>query len=142
MNDYVRIAKTSGCGGFFMVDRERRKNKRQKVKTGITGLLTPEIPQIGKIIDISVDGLSFICRECDPPINGTFEMDILIMDKDLFFPNVPCIVVTKNVYDDVINFGTTTLKRCGVKFNSLKAKDRLQLNSLIISEGKNRNASL
>jgi hypothetical protein len=141
MNDNVRIVRTSGRGGFFMEDRERRKNKRQEVKTGITGLLTPEIPQIGKIIDISVDGLSFICRECDLPINGTVEMDILIMDKDLFFPNVPCIIVSKNVYDDVINFGPTTMKRCGVKFNSLKAKDRLQLNSLF-SEEKNRNASL
>lgn len=123
-----------------MVYGERRKNKRQKVKTGITGLLTPDIPQIGKIIDISVDGLSFICRECDLPVNSTVEMDILIMDKDLFFANVPCLIVSKNVYDDVINFGATRMHRCGVKFNPLKANERLQLNSLIVPEN-NRSAS-
>jgi len=124
-----------------MVNSERRKNKRQKIKTGIAGLLTPDIPQIGKIIDISVDGLSFICREFDLPINSLVELDILIMDKDLFFPNVPCIIVAKNVHADVINFGTTRMKRCGVKFNSLKANERLQLNSLLFHE-KNWNASL
>lgn len=124
-----------------MVNSERRKNKRLKVKTGIAGLLTPDIPQIGKIIDISVDGLSFICRECDLPINSPVEMDILIMDKDLFFANVPCVIVAKNVYDDMANFGSTHMKRCGVKFNSLKVTERLQLDSLFFRE-KNRDASM
>jgi len=117
-----------------MVNRERRKNKRKKVKTGIAGLLMPDIPQVGKIIDISVDGLSFVCREFDLPINSTVEMDILIMDEDLFFANVPCIIVAKDVYDDVINFGSARMKRCGVKFNPLKANERLQLNSQLFHE--------
>ncbi|MEW6288562.1 MAG: PilZ domain-containing protein [Thermodesulfobacteriota bacterium] len=124
-----------------MVNTERRKNKRLKVKTGIAGLLTPDILKIGKIIDISVDGLSFICRECDLPINSPVEMDILIMDKDLFFANVPCVIVAKNVYDDMVNFGSTRMKRCGVKFNSLKITERLQLDSRFSRE-QNRGASM
>jgi len=125
-----------------MVTSERRKNKRQQVKKGIAGLLTPDIPQVGKILDISADGLSFVCRECDLPINSPVEMDILIMDKDLFFPNVSCVIVAKSVYyDEVINCGPIRMKRCGVKFNPLKAHQRLKLNSLILPE-KNLNASL
>jgi hypothetical protein len=138
---HVRTAKATGYGGFSMVNSERRKNKRLKVKTGIAGLLTPDIPQIGKIVDISVDGLSFTCRECDLPINSPVEMDILIMDKDLFFANVPCVIVAKNVHDDMANFGSTRMKRCGVKFNSLKVTERLQLDSLFFRE-KNRDASI
>ncbi|MEW6519576.1 MAG: PilZ domain-containing protein [Thermodesulfobacteriota bacterium] len=118
-----------------MVQSERRKNNRLKVKKGITGLLTPDIPQVGKIIDISVDGLSFVCRECDLPVNSPVDMDILIMDKDLFFPNVSGIIVAKSVvYDEVINCGPMPMKRCGVKFKPLKANQRLKLNSLIFPD--------
>ncbi|MCK9297239.1 MAG: PilZ domain-containing protein [Desulfobulbaceae bacterium] len=117
-----------------MKTSERRKNKRQQVKKGIAGLLTPDIPQVGKILDISAGGLSFVCRECDLPINSPVEMDILIMDKDLFFPNVSCIIVAKSVYDEVNNCGPMAMKRCGVKFNPLKAHQRLKLNSLILPE--------
>ena len=125
-----------------MKTSERRKNQRRKVKKGIAGLLTPDIPQVGKILDISAGGLSFVCRECDLPINSPVEMDILIMDKDLFFPNVSCVIVAKSVYyDEVINCGPIRMKRCGVKFNPLKAHQRLKLNSLILPE-KNLNASL
>ncbi|MBI5559239.1 MAG: PilZ domain-containing protein [Deltaproteobacteria bacterium] len=109
---------------------ERRKNKRKKITSGIAALLLPDKSQVVTIDDVSPDGLSFICPECDLSVDGSVEMDVLIMDSDVFFPNVSCVVISKTVCGGSLNCAASAMKRCGVKFNALTPDELFLLNRL------------
>lgn len=117
-----------------MATSERRNKKRRKIQSGIIGLIMDEKTCIGKIVDVSVDGLAFICSEADPPPSRSIMVDILIMDRDLFWSNVPCTVVAIDEYQERGGRGMGEIRRWGVKIDYLNEYERHRLTSFVTRE--------
>ncbi|MBU4261475.1 MAG: PilZ domain-containing protein [Proteobacteria bacterium] len=109
----------------FVGTRERRENKRYRIKSGIAALMLENSSKIATIIDISSTGLSFVIRQCEMRENSLLEMDILLLDdirkpdNDIFFPNIKCTVVsTDSFIDHVTPYALQTMTRCSVRFDA------------------------
>ncbi|RJX31895.1 MAG: PilZ domain-containing protein [Desulfurivibrio sp.] len=105
-----------------MQNRERRKNERYRIKSGIAALMLEESSKIAQIVDISTAGLSFVCRRCEVKKNSLIEMDILLLDdirrpeNDIFFPNIPCAVVATSFLAGPAVYALQPMIRCSVRF--------------------------
>jgi len=112
---------------------ERRQNKRKEVKSGIIALLQPDRPiQIGNIIDINHNGLSFIIDsdKCNSDIKDPVKMDIFLINENIFLEHVITSVVSEKIWPhDPINKYNTAC-RYGVKFEKLESSKERQLKKL------------
>jgi len=105
-------------------DKERRKHKRYRARSGTCALNS----RVGEIIDISRGGLAF--RYVDrgdwkdmPPS----DLGILFGNGELCLEDVPLKVIS----DCAINDGINITRRCGVQFKELTEKQLEQLEYFI-----------
>jgi hypothetical protein len=98
---------------------ERRQHKRFKARSGTFKSETVE----GEIIDISMGGFAFSYAENDDWTNESFDIGMLLGEKDLCIEDVPLKIIS----DCAINRGLSITRRCGVKFGKLTPKQVAQL---------------
>jgi hypothetical protein len=112
------------------VQRERRKYKRFQVPIGTFVGFGPHFEKAGQILDLSLGGLSFRYMGIDEP-NGSSYLDIFLIDNDFYIRKLPFVTVTDfaTVTDKAPI--STTLRRRGVKFQTLTRQQRSDLEHFI-----------
>lgn len=111
---------------------ERRLHPRQPVKTG--KIIANN--QTGEIIDISMGGLAFSYLEREDWDGVTFDRGMLLGENDLCIEDIPLKVIS----DCAINNGISIIRRCGVQFEKLTAKQMAQLEYFIWTNSSGRDA--
>lgn len=113
---------------------ERRQSKRKSVKSGIIALLQPDRPiEIGNVIDISHNGLSFTIEndKYNSDIKKPVKMDILLMNENIFLEHVTTSVVSERIWQDDPQLNKYhTASRFGVKFVNLESSQEEKLREL------------
>ena len=111
--------------------KERRKHKRFNVKNRSTVLVSPTTILSYAVLDISDSGLAFSYAGWENwPTRGV-KLDIL--DQEFFLEDIQISVIK----DVRLDYGSTELRRCGVKFNSLETDQKAILRQYIASVAAN-----
>jgi hypothetical protein len=112
------------------VQVERRKHKRFRVEDGAFVALRPSDHGVGRLIDISMGGLTFDYVTMQPPSVKATELDIFVTNSSFRLFEIPCQSVWDlNTYD----IPTTPIhkRRCGVEFGDLTSRQILQIENFI-----------
>lgn len=114
---------------------EQRKHIRFLLEQAAFASLGSEYNRIGKIIDMSMGGLSFEYIVGEKIKLNTTKLDIFFIGNVFHLYNIPC----KIIYDIKIHvphvnssfIKILTKNRCGLKFNKLSKDEFLQLKLFI-----------
>ena len=110
---------------------ERRANKRFQAPTGAFAVFGPDGTKVGRIIDISMNGLAFRHVDKKEPLSGLHELDLFMIDNDFHLNKIP--FETRSDYDIVHEapFSFVTTRQTGLQFGELTPKQRSQLEHFI-----------
>lgn len=103
---------------------ERRKHKRFRPRVSAFALLNKPISNMGEIIDISHDGLSFRYSADEGLPKGSFVLDILCVDDGFYLAKLP----SRTAADFEVG---NQMRRRGVQFGQLTNKQSSQLKFFI-----------
>ncbi len=109
---------------------ERRKHKRFSVFEGAFVALRPSDSGVGRLIDISLGGLTFDYVTMQPSSVKATELDIFVTDSVFRLFEIPI----QSVWDlTTFDFPTSPLhkRRCGVEFGDLTPHQKLQIEYFI-----------
>ena len=114
---------------------ERRRYDRYLSRKNAFAALGSKYNRIGKIIDISLSGLSFQYILGENSCSNSLHVDIFLVGNLYHLYNVPC----EMIYDIQIHvphvnsrlIKMLTIKRCGVQFRELSDYDLTQLKLFI-----------
>lgn len=102
---------------------EKRRHQRYPVKSATISTGNKS----GEIIDISMGGLAFSYVAREDWTDDAFDRGMLLGEQDLRIEDVQLKVIS----DCAINCGISVVRRCGVKFEQLTAKQLAQLEYFI-----------
>ena len=109
---------------------EKRKHKRFEVRPGAFVILKPSGMAACRVLNISMDGLTFDCVSTQTePIEAT-QLDIFLTDSPVRVSDVPC----KSIWDLMIYERPSISlhrRRCGVQFGELTPDQETQLEYFI-----------
>jgi hypothetical protein len=109
---------------------ERRKHKRFKVLSDAFVILKPSDTVAGRIIDISMDGLTFEYFAGKGQAIQPTELEIIAVSRTFRLTNIPCQAIRDLVtYDSPLT--TIKGKRCGVQFGELTEAEKSRLGYFI-----------
>ena len=113
---------------------ERRKYPRYLAKDNLFAALIGGFEKVGKINDISINGLGFSYLNATTEV-GTAEhfskVDIFLSENGFHLSNVPCMVVYE-IPDPTLDEGFLfKMSRCGLKFGELTRSQLEQLELFI-----------
>jgi hypothetical protein len=112
------------------LEMERRKFVRFQTQENAYASLRGGYTKIGKICDISLNGLAFRYlaeKACDEPYN---RVDIFLSGNGFHLPDVPCRIVCDEK-ECVYISPMITPYRCGLKFQGLNEKQENELEFFI-----------
>ena len=108
---------------------ERRKHKRFEVPIGAFVVLGPHSTMVGRIIDISMGGLTFRHVDKEEPSGGLYELDVF-HENDFCLKHVPCENVSDlETYESP--FGSFIIRESAVQFRDLTPRQMSQLEYFI-----------
>ena len=118
----------------------QRKSKRFRVSEHAYALLKqPHYTELGKIIDISKTGISFLCINEGDWSDGPFEIDILIGNDHQHIPTQELIMLRDLPLQPIIYSadsaditGIDMMKRCGVRFGDLTFNQKAHIDAFIM----------
>lgn len=121
---------------------EQRKSARYRVGSNAYALLKqPHYKELGKIIDISQSGISFLCINQGDWDCEAFEIDIFIgheqnscMAEQIVLKNIPLRPIAY-CRDNDRDCTSNLMRRCGVEFGKLSADQRARLDLFILRHG-------
>lgn len=102
---------------------ERRKFTRYRTKDNAFAAIRGDSCKVGRIHDISLNGLSFTYLSEQISKEGVNHVDIFLTDNGFFLHQVPCAMLY-NVIDSKSNFLSISLYRCGMKFGELNEEQQ------------------
>lgn len=107
---------------------ERRKPKRFRIESG--AFVVYRSKRLGRIVDISMDGLSFSHVERDGNPRELRELDIFLIDRDFYLEKLPLDA------DSVVksyrpSFSSIYLGQYTVKFGELTKRQRSKVEYLV-----------
>lgn len=118
----------------------QRKSERYRVAEQAYALLKqPHYSELGKIIDISKTGISFLCINEGDWSDGPFEIDILIGYDHQHIPtqeldmlrNIPLLPIIYST-DSTDSTNSDLMKRCGVQFGALSHEQKAHIDAFIL----------
>ena len=110
---------------------EHRKHVRLLPPPNTYAALGNNYSRVGKVKDISLDGLSFEYLSGESTDTNVSQVDIFLVGNIFHLYNVPCRMVydiethVPHVNNNYLKILTT--KRCGIKFNEISKNDYTQL---------------
>jgi hypothetical protein len=110
---------------------ERRENKRFHASTGAFAVLGPNSTKVGRVIDISLSGLTFRHVDKEEPIKGLNELHVFMIDDDFHVNKIPFETVSDY---EIMNDRTLALMRTrqsGLRFGELTPSQRSRLEYFI-----------
>lgn len=112
---------------------ERRRGARKYIKSGVVALLQSNSKvEMGNIIDISEGGLSFFSTDCHVGMKQNLDMDILVIDENIFLEGIKSEVVSDTVTEDFPGSRNHIItNRYGVRFEGLQNYQLRQIKKLL-----------
>lgn len=122
---------------------EQRRSTRYRVGGNAYALLKqPQYKELGKIIDISQSGISFLCINQGDWDADPFEIDIFIgheqnncLSEQIILKNIPLKPITYCQDNDREPKPSAMMRRCGVEFGRLTPDQRAKLDLFILRHG-------
>lgn len=113
--------------------KERRRGARKNVKSGVVALLqSNNSVEIGNIIEVSEGGLSFFSTDCHVRMKQSLDMDILVIDENVFLEGIKSEVVSDTATEDFPgNRNHQIINRYGVRFEGLQNYQLRQIKKLL-----------
>ena len=109
---------------------ERRKHERLQIEHGAFVILPSHDRKVGRIVDMSPDGLAFIYHTSgDGSVKAT-ELDIFVAGSPIHMYTIPCRIISDFEIDSDIHRSMIE-RRCGVQFGMLNQGHIFQLNYLM-----------
>lgn len=106
---------------------EQRRYIRFFTKRKTFAALRSGFDKVGKVLDISINGLAFSYIIEDTPLEKTFQVDIFQSENGFYLSNIPCRVIydiqNKNLRYDLL----IQPRRCGLCFGKLSKKQEDEL---------------
>ena len=122
---------------------EQRKSTRYRIRGNAYALLKqPEYKELGKIVDVSQTGISFLCINREDWGNEPFAIDIFVgyekcscQTEQIILKDLPLqpVAYCHDNHQDGLAF--SMMRRCGVKFGSLTPEQRAKLDLFILRHG-------
>jgi hypothetical protein len=88
-------------------------------------------PRMGRIVEISRNGLTFDYIENDEACSRNAEMDILVVDDNFHIRRLPFELVKDALLESDVPFNSLTMKRMTVEFNSLTYQQKRKLDHFL-----------
>ena len=112
------------------VQKERRRDKRYRVKDGTYAVLGAPANKLGQIVDISMSGMAFTYLADNDPIGTAEALDILA-NQGICVEKIPYTTVTDVVVPNETPFSTIIMRRHCIKFNELTTETKTKIQELI-----------
>jgi len=118
-----QIKNPRDAGRKMMVGmEERRRHERYIIKDGFLVILGPSSAQIGKIVNIGLGGLSFLCKKNEKEISDPCEVSIVLGGtrtlKDGPF-RFSANIVSDTEIENNIPYDSAAMKRFHLQFSEL-----------------------
>jgi hypothetical protein len=107
---------------------KRRKHRRFQIES--SAFVVYHSNKLGRIVDISMDGLSFSHVERDRTPRKLRDLDIFLIDRDFYLENVP-LRVDSIVKSYQPSFSSIYLGQYTVQFGDLTKRQRSRIEYLI-----------
>lgn len=126
----------SGPSGKFvqMINREseseRRKLKRLKIRNSAYVILKPSDTGVGRLIDISMDGLTLDYITTRKPEIQPTKLDIFVNNSPFRLYEIPCRTITDFATFEAHD-GSLTKRRRGIQFGKLTPTQQAHLEYFI-----------
>jgi len=122
---------------------DQRRSTRYRIGGNAYALLKqPQYKELGKIIDISQTGISFLCINQGDWEADSFEIDIFIgheqnncLSEQIVLKNIPLKPIAYCRDNDREPNLSTMMSRCGVEFGRLTQDQRARLDLFILRHG-------
>ena len=122
---------------------EQRDSIRYRVEGNAYALLKqPQYKELGRIVDISHTGISFLCINQGDWDTEPFEIDIFVgheqnscLSEHLILKNLPLLPIAYCRDNDQEDKPVSMMRRCGVKFGKLTPEQRAKLALFILQHG-------
>lgn len=122
---------------------EQRRSERYRVGGDAYVLLKqPQYKELGKIIDISQSGVSFLCINEGGWDSAPFEVDIFIgseqnniMAEQIVLKSLPLQPIAYCRDNELKGRGKCMMRRCGVAFGAMTPSQRARLDLFILRHG-------
>ena len=109
---------------------DRRKNKRFQARKGVFIGVGPYDVQVGRLRNISVDGLAFRYLGSDEKLSGSY-VDMFMTDGDFYLGKLPIRIISDCRVISETSSGAVTLKECWVEFKELTPQQKTKLEEFI-----------
>lgn len=88
-------------------------------------------PRMGRIVEISRNGLTFDYIENDKTCSHNAEMDILVVDDNFYIRRLPFELVKDALLEADVPFNSLTMKRMTVAFSGLTYRQKRKLDHFL-----------
>ena len=105
---------------------ERRKFTRFRVQDDAFAALRGKFSKVGKISDISLNGLAFRYVAKKNPDKTFSRVDIFLTNNGFHLDDVPCTIIY-DVHESTSSLDGILAYRCGMKFEALNDEQQKQL---------------
>jgi hypothetical protein len=109
---------------------ERRKHERLQIEHGAFIILPSHDRKVGRIVDISLDGLSFIYHTSGDGSVKVTDLDIFVAGSPIHMYTIPCRIISDSEIGSDIHRSMIE-RRCSVQFGTLNQGQIFQLNYLM-----------
>jgi hypothetical protein len=109
---------------------ERRKHERLQIQHGAFVILKSYDNKVGRIADISPDGLTFTYHTSGDGSVMATQLDIFVAGSPVHMYTIPCRTISDFEIDSDIHRSMIT-RRCGVQFGTLNQGQIFQLDYLV-----------
>jgi hypothetical protein len=114
---------------------ERRRFHRFKMKYPTYAALGRNFERVGRVKDISSDGLAFEYTSAKDVEEEAGQVDIFLLDENLDLNKLPCTVVYQKELErhEKLRWynGPIVTRQCGVKFGNIAETQRKMLENLM-----------
>ena len=97
---------------------EKRKFTRFRTQDNAFAALREDFSKVGKICDISLNGLAFRYLAEQRTEENVTQVDIFLTNNEFHLHSVPCIVIY-NMKEPTSSLSSISLYRCGLRFKRL-----------------------
>jgi hypothetical protein len=112
--------------------KEHRKHKRFQAQKGVFVGVGPYCNKVGRLRDISMDGLAFRHVGTGDVSNGSY-VDIFMTESDFYLGRLPIKIISDVEIVDETPTVSSTMRRCRLRFGKLTDQQRAKLQELIES---------
>jgi hypothetical protein len=109
---------------------ERRKHERLQTEYGAFVILPSHEKKVGRIVDISPDGLTFTYHTSGDGSVMATQLDIFVAGSPVHMNKIPCRTTSDFEIDSDIH-RSIIKRRCGVQFGTLNQGQIFQLDYLM-----------